>query len=125
MDTQQHAFATDVANDLQKTDLFGIDDALVIIELVYYSTELFKTCFPNPQQAKTYLTSNYNGGEFAPNVMRPAVRQVRRGARKQSLDLTDEQIEATAKATLLRAMNAGDNVVTACYAATPLTGLSE
>lgn len=105
--------AEEVSTDLQRAGI--LIEALTLVELVYYCFELYKECHPDPKSAKYYLQSEYDGTEFSNRVMRPAVRQVRRAAREKQIDMSDDDMEKVATATLLKAMNADDAVVTACY----------
>ena len=102
-----------VADDLVKAEIIGT--IVLAIELVNGVYELYKNCWPDASKAKAYLADNYSGGVFSKRVMRPACRQVIRAARAKGMELTDDQIEEVAKATLLKAMSADDGVVAACY----------
>lgn len=110
---EQNIASAQVATELQKTEVFA--EILIGIELINAIYELYKNCYPSAAEAKAYLSGNYADGEFSKQVMRPAIRQAIRAARQKQLDLSDEQIEQVAKATLMKAMNADDNVVAACY----------
>lgn len=109
----QRLASIDVANDLQKTG--WIMEVLTLIELVNACFEMYKNCWNSPKTAKRYLQANYFNDEFSPTVFRPACRQVRRAARQRGENLTEDQIQQIAKATLLKAMNSSDEVVTACF----------
>ena len=111
--SDQQTSVAEVVDELQKTGIFT--EILVGIELINAVYGLYKSCFPSAADVKAYLSGNYSDGEFSAGVMRPAIRRVRQAARKQRVELTDEQIEQVAKATLMKAMNADDNVVAACY----------
>jgi len=113
MSQELKAMATEVAEDLHKTGI--LTEILIGAELIYYIYKLFTMCYPSQESAKSYLRGEYDGENFSKRVMRPAVRQTMKAARHKRVELTDEQIEAVAKASLLKAMNADDNVVAACY----------
>lgn len=107
------AAVAEVANELHKAGIIG--EILLGLELVNAVYALYKNCWPKAAEVKAYLADNYSGGMFSKRVMRPACRQVMRAARAKQVELTDEQVEEVAKATLLKAMNADDSVVAACY----------
>lgn len=104
------AVADNVSEEL-KTE-FGV---LSIISLISTLYGLWKMCYPDHASVKTYLQGEYNGSEFSKRVMVPAMHNARRAARKENLNMTNEQLEEVAKASLLHAMEADDDVVAACY----------
>lgn len=110
---EQRQTAEAVATELQKTGI--ISELTIGIEIIYQLYELYKFCYPDKHSAAAYLATEYNGTDFSRRVMKPAIRRTLQSVRKNNLEVTDDQIEEIAKQSLLGVMNAGSDVVTACY----------
>ena len=96
---------------------FGIIGTLVIVEIIYYSFQLWKSC-SSEASPKAALTSAPDGSP-APSLARRATRCVRRAARYQGQDLSDEDVQTLTTHMLNHVSRLDNDRLAACCKETP------
>lgn len=92
------------------TGCFGLIGILTIIEIVYYSFELWKNCHPSANTVKSELTS-----DTPPWMVRKARRSVIKSARRQGVDSTSFDVDTATTAMLNHVYHIDDNTLASCY----------
>lgn len=89
---------------------------IAIIEILYYSFELFKVCKPQSVSTATYLSANYNEGNYTGHIMRRATRSVQRAARLNGQNLSYDDEHRLVIAALDHCRTADESTIVACCA---------
>lgn len=106
-----------VANDLP-VGLFGIDDVLTIIEIINGAFQLWQACSASSSPSDAVTAAQLSIDHPLNN--RRARRAVRRAARKQNKQLSDDQLDALTTAMLNHVVQLSQPALAICCAEPPI-----
>lgn len=102
---------------------FGLVGVLTLIEIIYYSFELWKECHQQTsanEPAKAFLHAERAGNSsFPPHIVRRASRGITRSAKHHNVRFNDVDTEYLTNHCLEHVYNADATVVSACCAEAP------
>jgi hypothetical protein len=110
--------------------IIGIDDVLIIAEIVYYGFEIWKSCHEssNPSLSAKSSISNAvegDGQNYSHEMLRRAGRGVRRAARHQKVSLSDGDRDLLTTHMLNYVSKSSDESICGCYGESPVFALNE